>query len=177
MNPRTYTQTSLILFLCIGLLSTSLLSQNIIMDGRTYTASEGRQMASAYGYVSVVQGIVVKTTTHCSQWLPNYKSMFTLIYSLWLKRNQAYFDKNKSIFRDLVQLVAQAAHRKKNAVSLFYREMTNTAIKRFMIILLRKEYSVRTQFCHEFSARLASGSLDINLHQEMSLFMQKYQAL
>lgn len=177
MNPKPKINYSLILLMCIGILSAPLLSQNIISDGRTYTPNEGRQMASAYGYVSVVQGIVTKTTTQCSQWIPHYKNMFNIIYSLWLKRNQAYFDKNKSIFQDLVQLVAQASHKKKSAIALFYREMTNTAIKRFMTILLRKEYTSRTQFCHEFSARIASGTLDINFHKKISLFIQQYQSL
>ncbi len=134
-------------------------------------------MANAYGYVTTVQGIAKYSVKKCGQWLPEYKLKYQFIYQLWLKRNQTYFAQNTHIYKDLVNLVSHSSGKRKKEIDLFYRGMTKTAVKRFITILLRKELDERTQFCHVFSARLASGVLDILSNKEISTFIEEYKRL
>jgi len=177
MIVKKHSHVLLAILSSTSLWSSLLYSQNIKLDGRTYTPIEGRQMANAYGYVTSLQGITRYTVRKCSKWLPAYQLKYRFIYKLWRKRNQVYFSQNKKMYSDLVNLVSHSSGKPKKEVNLFYRGMTNTAVKRFKTILLRKELNERTLFCHNFSARLASGILDIKLNKTISIFMENYKPL
>jgi len=171
---NNYGRLILLLVVCF---SSVIYSQNVMVDGRIFTPVEGRQMAKAYGYVTVLQGIAKLTTKKCSQWLPDYQGKYTIIYRLWTIRNKPYFVRNNKIFIDLVQLVSRSSGQQKKQIALFYRSMTSIAVKRFMTILLRKDHLQRSKFCHAFSARLASGILDIHSNTQVSIFIRNYNPL
>lgn len=169
-----YSKQMTILFLIFVLLPLNLFSQNITIDKRVFTPVEGKQMANAYGFIATIQGNVKLTIKNCNKWLPDKKKEFKQIYSKWLNRNRTFIKQNASMYSDLVKLVSLSSGKRKKDIELFYREMTSTAIKQYKTILLRKDQAQRKNFCHNFTARLVSKTLDIVTNKSVSQFVTNY---